>query len=82
MESSPNGEVAATFLCGNCHSILKDVMSKEKRKGDVVGPYAMIFSPFLEDIDCGANSSSTFSAEDVLELTRGGILIQIKWGQS
>ena len=57
-------------------------MSKEKRKGDVVGPYAMIFSPFLEDIDCGANSSSTFSAEDVLELTRGGILIQIKWGQS
>ena len=25
-------------------------MSDEKRKGDVVGPYAMNFAPFLEDI--------------------------------
>ena len=34
----------------NVISVLKSKMGEEKRKGDVVGPYAMNFVPFLEDI--------------------------------
>ena len=60
--TSPDGEVAAPVLCLNFHSILNDVMSKEKRKDNVVGPYAMNFSPFLEDhtpvFGCGRGCKS------------------------
>ena len=45
------GEVGAPPLSLNCCSALKVVMHKEKRKGNVVGPTAMNFAPFLEDID-------------------------------
>ena len=48
---SPYGEVGAPPLSLNCPSVLKDIMHKEKRKGNVVGPTAMNFAPFLEDID-------------------------------
>ena len=45
------GEVGAPPLSLNCCSALKVVMHKEKYKGNVVGPTAMNFAPFLEDID-------------------------------
>jgi len=48
---SPYGEVGAPPLNLNCRVALKNVMHNEKRKGDVVGPTAMNFAPFLEDID-------------------------------
>ena len=48
---SPTWEdMAGPPLCLNVIDVLKSKMSDEKRKGDVVGPYAMNFAPFLEDI--------------------------------
>ena len=49
--NSPTWEdMAEPPLKLNVISVLKSKMGEEKRKGDVVGPYAMNFVPFLEDI--------------------------------
>lgn len=47
---SPFGGPAAPVLCLNDKVILKTHMREEKRRGDVVEPYAMNWNPFLEDI--------------------------------